>query len=65
MPPKKMISINRAAAKLAGGKPMATHQRPDGTLAVIDPAGKKRIFTPKEVQQARKAEGQTESEGAK
>lgn len=63
MPRKKTIPIERAAEKLVGGKPMAARQRPDGTLVVIDPDGKKRTFTPGEVQQARKTEAQTESEG--
>jgi hypothetical protein len=64
---RKTISIDRVAAKLVGGKPLATHRRPDGTLVVIGPAGRKRTFTSKQVQQVRRAERQTggESEDGK
>lgn len=63
MPRKKTISIERAAELLIGGKPLATHQRPDRTLVVIGPDGKKRTFTAKEVGQARKAEREAKSGG--
>ncbi len=46
---RKSNPIEKAAAQLVGGKPIAVHHRADSTLVVLDEGGRKRTFTPKEV----------------
>lgn len=52
MAPKKANPIDKIAAQLAGGKPIAVSTRADGTLVVLDPRGRKLTFTPEEVARA-------------
>ena len=49
---RKTNPMDKVVAKLVGGKPMDYQQRPDGTLVVIGPEGRKREFTAEEVRQA-------------
>jgi len=49
---RKTNPMEKVAAKLVGGEPLDYHQRPDGTLVVIDPEGHKRVFTAAEVRKA-------------
>jgi len=49
---KKTSSMMKTVSQLVGGVPLDYHQRADGTLVVIDPLGRKLIFTAAEVQKA-------------
>jgi hypothetical protein len=46
---RKPNLIEKAAAQLVGGKPIAVHYRADGTLVVLDERGRKKIFAAEEV----------------
>ena len=58
---RKSIAIEKVAARLAGGDPLAWHQREDGSLVVIGPAGRKFVYTAAAV---RKAAAQLRKEAA-
>ncbi len=61
----KKLTIRAAAAKLAGGKPIAYKLREDGSLAVIGPGGRKFCFSADEVLAARMPDDCDESKPAK
>ena len=49
---RKTYPIEKVAAHLVGGAPLALTQRADGTLVVIDPDGRKTVFTAAEIRKA-------------
>ncbi|MBG0770502.1 MAG: hypothetical protein H0S82_02280 [Anaerolineaceae bacterium] len=49
---RKTNPMGKVVAKLVGGEPLDYHQRPDGTLVVIGPEGRKWVFTAEELRKA-------------